>query len=548
MKSRIFKNLWDYVLNSPKGVFYLTMVLNVIAIFAVQLTFEDLVMGRYFNSDALNLPSIYQDIFVNGNSIAGWHLTEAPYIFPDMLLYFLLMFITGGNFLVATLLYSLIQFVVLSMLFQSLLSFVLQDKAYPVLILCQVIFSFAIFSVTANLYHFDITLHTLLNGYHLGAGLMALLSMNLTLRFFEYNKNQFLWLIGVLNIVMVISDLLYLLYYLLPSLLLIGFVRTEMLRHSVPKVLVTNVLSLVIGLGLKKIIFSSGIVQMRDREFLDASNILPSFSQTWDTFYGLIAGGGSRAVFISIVLIATVCAAFGFFKFLKRYSENRHSTILYRAILCLFITSVMAASILAPAIKGFVFDSSSIRYYMFSFFLAATGIFVPYLFITQNSQKWMIYFFRLGQVGCLALLGSVIFLTVDYSLFNTYTNFFNYKPAVAEEVDRHADEFGLKLGIANFWDAKVITMFSEKGVQAISVHDQLTPYIHAASEQWYYSSDSEKPPVIDFVFTEGMLDHSYLNEVFSEDEIHRIEGSSIVIIPESYYERQPYAPPIPVTD
>jgi hypothetical protein len=42
----------------------------------------------FFNSDALYLPSLYQDIVQRGGSLSQWFLTPAPYFFPDWPLYF----------------------------------------------------------------------------------------------------------------------------------------------------------------------------------------------------------------------------------------------------------------------------------------------------------------------------------------------------------------------------------------------------------------------------------------------------------------------------
>ncbi|UGQ45491.1 hypothetical protein [Massilia endophytica] len=42
----------------------------------------------FFNSDALYLPSLYQDIVQRGGRLSQWFLTPAPYFFPDWPLYF----------------------------------------------------------------------------------------------------------------------------------------------------------------------------------------------------------------------------------------------------------------------------------------------------------------------------------------------------------------------------------------------------------------------------------------------------------------------------
>ena len=47
------------------------------------------------NSDSLYLVTFYRDLFVDHYSILGWNLTPAPYFFPDMMLFSLMLFLAG---------------------------------------------------------------------------------------------------------------------------------------------------------------------------------------------------------------------------------------------------------------------------------------------------------------------------------------------------------------------------------------------------------------------------------------------------------------------
>src|SRR5688500_14544520 len=67
-------------------------------------------------SDTLYLPSIYKDLFIDKNDFAGWHLNPAPNFFPDMVFYFLLMFISG-DFIVSSFIFSIVQYLVIALLF-----------------------------------------------------------------------------------------------------------------------------------------------------------------------------------------------------------------------------------------------------------------------------------------------------------------------------------------------------------------------------------------------------------------------------------------------
>ncbi|MBE0640603.1 MAG: hypothetical protein IH599_01125, partial [Bacteroidales bacterium] len=74
-----------------------------------------------FSSDALYLPSIYRDWFIDGRGPVGWHFNPSPNFFPDMAAYFLLMFLTGGNIILSTSLYGLLQYFAIVLLFHAII-------------------------------------------------------------------------------------------------------------------------------------------------------------------------------------------------------------------------------------------------------------------------------------------------------------------------------------------------------------------------------------------------------------------------------------------
>jgi hypothetical protein len=87
-------------------IFILNLVL-IIVLFS-RLSPNDLKI--YFNSEALYLPSLYRDLFIDHNPLIGWHLNPALGFFPDVIVYFILMFFSG-NFILASILFSILQFI-----------------------------------------------------------------------------------------------------------------------------------------------------------------------------------------------------------------------------------------------------------------------------------------------------------------------------------------------------------------------------------------------------------------------------------------------------
>jgi hypothetical protein len=99
----------------------------------------------------------------------------------------------------------------------------------------------------------------------------------------------------------------------------------------------------------------------------------------------------------------------------------------------------------------------------------------------SSNGKW-----RLALIG-LNLLFLVIALTQlrPRGLYD----FFNYYPEKAMLVDVVAQKANLKRGVANYWDAKEITMFSKKGIEVRAVFDDVSLHDHVANDNWYFGKD-----------------------------------------------------------
>ncbi|HTI42973.1 MAG TPA: hypothetical protein VL693_14195 [Vicinamibacterales bacterium] len=63
------------------------------------------------NSDLLYLPALFSDVLSRGGHLSDWHLTPAPYFFPDYLMYFVA-YISGSTTYVRIVLFSLVQTIV----------------------------------------------------------------------------------------------------------------------------------------------------------------------------------------------------------------------------------------------------------------------------------------------------------------------------------------------------------------------------------------------------------------------------------------------------
>jgi hypothetical protein len=68
-------------------------------------------------------------------------------------------------------------------------------------------------------------------------------------------------------------------------------------------------------------------------------------------------------------------------------------------------------------------------------------------------------------------------------------------------MDELAVQQPLRYGYGGYWQARLITLFSQRGLRAYAVDGSLNPLLWVNNRQWYSESleDRKRPPAIDFV-------------------------------------------------
>ena len=115
---------WEFAGNN---LYFTSLILVVFLILSIFSTLDEQSYNWFFSTDTLYLPSIYKDLFIDGGTLDGWHFNPAPNFFPDMLVYFLLMFITG-SFLLSTAFFAVMQYVFIIVLFRLVLVQIIQKE------------------------------------------------------------------------------------------------------------------------------------------------------------------------------------------------------------------------------------------------------------------------------------------------------------------------------------------------------------------------------------------------------------------------------------
>lgn len=107
------------------------------------------------------------------------------------------------------------------------------------------------------------------------------------------------------------------------------------------------------------------------------------------------------------------------------------------------------------------------------------GILLYYLFsISGKKLSFMSFVTKVAMIFGLYLL----FTGFIFFSFGGLKGYFSYSPEIAKSLDAIKDADPLKYGVANYWDAKLITMFSKKGIKVYPIHDGLIPYTHVTNQ------------------------------------------------------------------
>ena len=228
-----------YILNS----LFLLMVLIYIAIIFYSGSFHKGLHALY-NSDNLYLPTLFKNIFDEGGNFTDWYLTPAPYIFPDMLVYFIMNYLTQNEF------HAMFLFVITQMIFV----FILMNLIFREFFSSQKSFLYAIISITF-LYAIPSNLTTILmfTGFHMGAfisGLALVYLVVLSIKESNIYKIKSFIRMSLLISLIVLSDKIFIVQFVVPTIVTL-IIMWLMKSISFRKVfIISSVIIISTGLGM----------------------------------------------------------------------------------------------------------------------------------------------------------------------------------------------------------------------------------------------------------------------------------------------------------
>jgi hypothetical protein len=427
-----------------------TFYVLILCLFAYAYIHGAIDRGTFYNSDALYFPSLFKNIFLENKHFSDWILPPSSYLFPDALLYAVAYIISNQVFF-QILVFALLQSVLFFVLVSALLSFFVRfsdSVFYSALISSNVIL--------LGLYSGDPYGLSFISAFHFGSLLSFLILSVLLLKFLTANSTKSKnWAVAFSILVAIgsaISDGLILIQFIAPILLISLFFLKGSKNKEILKFGLLLVISFMLAFVLGKVFlpemgridFGFGSISSQSMMFANWVIVRPALVQlaiiTWP--------------------IALSCALL----FLHKNRNDIDHCVMQKR---LFAFLMLVSTVLALLAVGLSNRDFTPRYLLPYLFLSPV-----FLFIFLSVKKSRLLVFILFSSSLLALFAD---LEKDKTQVPPY-------PEFVRCVDALAQKYKVSRGIAQYWDAIPLYVFSKAGLKVVPVLDDGSPM------RWIYNT------------------------------------------------------------
>ncbi|MDK2978802.1 MAG: hypothetical protein PWP52_1516 [Bacteroidales bacterium] len=530
-----------------KLIFVLTLILNALLVIILFADLSDINTGHYLSSDMLYLPSIYKDLIIDKSGLAGWNFNAAPNFLPDMLVFFIIRSFFS-NFIPACFTFTLLQILTLITLLAILYKFIFKNLNYIHLAFASLLMGMFLLVYLVN-HDFVYTFYILSISYHMGAFIMSILSFILIFKFFKSEKNLHLILLFIVSLASIINDRLFIVMFSIPvfSLLLMLAIKKEK-KGLILKILVSNLAALLLGLLIFRILRLSGYIHIINLSWkaFNFTNIIPALKIFFEQHLLYISNLDFKGI-IDILFIISIIAHIILLiqNLLKAFKGKEHNR--FELIYLLIFTSFLFVTLFAPIINGSYVSQAILRYNIYSLY---AGVFsIGYLIYKMHSSyKLSLNYLTIFLVILIVTDTTFIIKRISgQNIKKELSEFMNYYPEKVKCIDDFSQKYNLKYGIAEYWDAKQITMLSKQNIRVYTVLDNMAAWYHVTNQNWFYKNGKGKyaNPEFNFVFNNNLNRDNILNQLGTPmDTLHCANRTEIYLYREFEFDKKTRKPTI----
>ncbi len=528
---------------SSKGFFYFSLIANCILIVSAYVdasTFN--IDNLWFSTDPLYLPSLYKDLFIDKYHLEGWLLNPSPNFFPDIFLFFSLNAILP-NFIWAALGFSIIQYLFIIFLFYHLLKTLEIPDRYLYLNISTLFSSlFFLSQVISN--DFDFAFFMMINSYHMGSFVNSLAAIITGLAYLKKSKKITALFFCLIVLVGTVSDKLFIVSFSIPMtfvcLILLLLKEKKKSTLLLLQIVPTTIAALFI---LNRIKESTSFHLDEPYRILSFQDILPSFDIWQKQMMEYISLFHIKSF---IILLCVLSFGFLIFYLIKNKRQITEKNLNYTqpnllTIYFLFSFLFFLIVLFTPILNGSYPSGDNIRYNFSVFVISILNL---GLFFSVG-RVYEIKFIKHG----FNFIGILLFIYASYFLINHKEELHErmaYYPKKVRIVDELLKDKNVNAGVADYWDAKVITMFSKNNLRVYPAFNELSIYKHSANINWFYikpGSQNKESQIFNFIiFCKDWQSELPTTIVPPDHETLEKEGVKIIITNPFKYPAQKYDP------
>ncbi len=443
-----------------KSIFSIAaLVTGIFALVVIYLQHK-LELHFFFNSDALYLPALYLDLFRDHGSLKDWFLTPAPYVVPDWPMYFLAARIFGQPYQ-AVAAFFVMQIVLAFVLLNAINKRLLDKKNALVAAAFSILFCCLIAAERVVPFSF-----MLVSAYHYGAFLMLLLSVFLVIRGIQERTlagaGKYVFAVFLVTMLASLSDKLFVVQFSLPAIAALLYMSVKSMADR--KTVIAFLLSISSGSVLGALLYT---VVVPNALTTPAEFGLENLSANAHQLLTLAKHGleGSVVAFAIIALFHLVAA--GWFLFHLRMDKTQYK--LGNEVLFIVVFSLCAAIGLVTVV---LFNKMTLngRYFIPLCFLPILfGPALAFKIFNETQAKMVSLSLLCGSAIVVFALGRMA-MKDDQDIKADF-----YPPDIAcidEAISKHA----LRNGIAEYWDAKRVSVISKNTINIAQVFEDLSPH------------------------------------------------------------------------
>jgi hypothetical protein len=461
------------------------------------------------NADLLQLPTMLLDFKSNPSNLWGWKLPDAPYYFPDTVVFFIIGWLVN-NTLVTIIVYSLIQNYLLFWSWRWLYC----ELGGKKLLICDLCFLLALLLFTT--YHAidlpgfpnitSIYLINLLSYHHFGAYVASIFCLAAWFNYLRTARFKILFLCGLIVFLTTASDFIFIIYLTLPLLIVSGmsFKLKPIERYRLKIITVVLVISSAIAYLFNKTIdpWSNKLKLQPDGEI-----IINSLSALTDDLL-------FKMTFLEKLLLLFIAIApliYWLFSILTTQKSSLKTKRIDSNIFCLKLFILLAAiiNLLGTICFGKYLDWGSMRYFLPIYY---SPLIFSLLLLSLSLEKLSQQSLKIIQTSLIIIISAIILILTSPLKIKPVTEILQPPDYIACFNPKTA-------GFAGYWESKPIILFSQRTIQVATITDMGEPYYWNNNRYWYEDSwnNPGNKPQFQFIFMRSLKPEKILQKYGQPD-------------------------------